>query len=232
MKLKFNNQYTRLLKPMLTGSGFTPPTGTEWEQLIFPLMWAVRNDDLLKAHDRKKKKYNNRVPTPEEPYPEFVPEPAIGPPPARTRGRVDFVVYFLVGPMAMGLHGYPTAHGFDLIQGPESTSDRSTTSRKAQRLKQKQERLLCPSLTVHHSLTHSLTHSRRTRRIKEIKHKAVQEGRDQRVAKRNKEASMGRERKDIMERMKMAQALKVSSDQDIENEIKLRQAQVSLSCVC
>ena len=51
MKTKFNNQYTRLLKPLLTGPGFTPPTGTEWEDMVYPLMWAVYKDDHKKKYD-------------------------------------------------------------------------------------------------------------------------------------------------------------------------------------
>ena len=107
--------------------------------MVHPLMWAVRNSDLLRAYKRRKKKYESRDPPPEQPYPAFAPEAAIGPPPARTRGRVDFFVYFMVGPMSDGLYGYPTAVEFNLMQ-PTNTADRTETNRRKQRIAMKDKR--------------------------------------------------------------------------------------------
>ena len=90
---------------------------------------------------REKNKYESRVPKPAEPYPDFVPERTNGPPPARTRGRHDFFVYFMVGPMSEALNGYPTAPEFNLLQ-PTSTTDRKDTNRERQRQVMKAQRLV------------------------------------------------------------------------------------------
>lgn len=140
MKTKFNNQYTRLLKPLLTGPGFTPPTGTEWEDMVYPLMWAVYKDDHKKKYDMEKKKYMSKVPRPKKPFAEYAEPIEDGLPPARTRNRVDFFTYAMIGPMSLGLHGYPPADGFDMIHGPADTVDRSSTSRRAQRQAKKKRR--------------------------------------------------------------------------------------------
>ena len=141
MRSMFNNIYTPCLRKILTGPGYTPPSGKTWEQMVKPFIWEVHKWEHAKRYRDKKRKFVQKYPDRE--YPEYEPEPdepsPLHPIPVRTEKRSNFFTYFLTGPMSKGLFGYDTAFQFDLLNTP-STTDRSTTSRKAQRLRKKRRR--------------------------------------------------------------------------------------------
>ena len=173
MRTTFNNTYTACLRKLLTGPGYTPPSGKEMQEMIQPLKWAVYKMEDRKRYEEKKVKLIRKNPGLD--YPEYVHPPEehdeLHPLPVRTKNRSNWFTYFMVGPMSEALHGYKTAVVFNVLHTP-STSDRTTTSRKYQRKKKKTERKVYTLTHLHtHSLSHSLTplHSLRYRMIEEAK---------------------------------------------------------------
>ena len=158
MRTTFNNIYTPCLRRILTGKGYTPPSGKFWEDMVEPFKWEVYRYEHRKKYEQDRRLFIKKNPTGE--FPEYVPLPdeadEVHQLPSRTANRSNFFTYFMVGPMAEGLYGLKTAFHFDVLHTP-NTVDRHETSRKSQRDRKKADRL---TYLHSHTLTHpNITHS-------------------------------------------------------------------------
>ena len=126
--------YSPCLKRLLTGEGFTPPTGTKWEDLIVPLKWSVFVLEHKKKFEKDRKQhYAAPLPDGCTEHPVF---PAyVAPPEKPTRrfplqkrllNRSSWFSYQMIGPMATGLYGLDVIPAFDPIHNTETTTRRDT----------------------------------------------------------------------------------------------------------